>query len=305
VHSDWARVAVSHPAFTGISRPALAGLLAELREPWAAKAEGQRRARRGRARYRRAGAGREYRLGFEGRVLVTLVILRFQLPHLCLAVWFGVDRATVTRAVHQIRPLLAARGFQTPEGPRLRTLADVFAYASQHGVRLRMDGTKIQVRRPVSGKPGRRAFVSGKRKQNTVKFTLIPSRTGRVLWWGAPRPGRMHDQTAARTEGIAEQLRLHPKVRVLVDAGYRGLVNQFPEQVTGPPKRPTSAAPAPDVAVFEKTRKTQSSARISVEHGIAETKAWRPLQRWIGKRDHLPEAALAIAALASDRVRTA
>ena len=301
--SEFARAAVSHPVFTGISRPALAGLLAELRGPWAAKAEGQRRARRGRARYRRAGAGREYRLGFEARVLVTLVVLRFQLPHLCVAVLFGVDRATITRAVHQIRPLLAARGFHTPEGPRLRTLADVFAYADQHGIRLRMDGTEIQVRRPAAGKPGRRAFVSGKRKQNTVKFTLITSYTGRVLWWGAPRPGRMHDQTAARTEGIAEQLRLHPKVRVLVDAGYRGLANQFPEQVTAPPKRPTGPASAEHMTVFEKARKTQSSQRISVEHGIAEIKAWRPLQRWIGKREYLPETALAIATLASDRVR--
>jgi hypothetical protein len=279
--------------------------LAELREPWAAKAEGQRRARRGRARYRRAGAGRAYRLGFEDRVLVTVVVLRFQLPHACLAVLFGVDRATVTRAVHQIRPLLAARGFQTPQGPRLRTLADVFAYANHHGVRLRIDGTEIQVRRPAAGRPGRRAFVSGKKKQNTAKFTMITSETGRVLWTGAPRPGRMHDQTAVRTEGIAEQLRLYPNVRVLVDAGYRGLVNQFPGQVIGPPKRPTGTTPPENITEFKQARKAQSSERISVEHGIAETKAWRSLQRWIGKREHLPETVTAIASLASDRARAA
>jgi hypothetical protein len=302
VQADLARVAVSHPVFSGIPRPALARLLAELREPWAAKAEGQRRARRGRDRVRRAGAGRWYRLRFEDRVLVTLVVLRFQLPHACLAVLFGVDRATITRAVHQVRPLLAARGFQTPEGPRLRTLADVFAYADQHGIRLRVDGTEIQVRRPKAGRPGRRAFVSGKRKQNTLKFIMITSRTGRVLWWGAPRPGRMHDQTAARTEGIAEQLRLYPNVQVLVDAGYRGLANEYPDQVTGPPKPPPVSTPE-NTAEFAQARKAQSSVRISVEHGIAETKAWRPLQRWIGKREHLPETALAIATLASDRVR--
>ena len=174
--------------FWGLSRPALVGLLGELREPWVAKAEGQRRARRGRSRLRRSGAGRAYRLGFEDRVLVTLVVLRFQLPHSCLAALFGVDRAMITRAVHQIRPLLAARGFQTPHGPRLRTLADVFAYANQHGVQLRIDGTEVQVRRPAAGRPGRRAFVSGKKKQNTMKFTLITSHTGPVLWWGAPGP---------------------------------------------------------------------------------------------------------------------
>jgi len=118
-------------------------------------------------------------------------------------------------------------------------------------------------------------------------------------------PGRMHDQTAARTEGIGEQPRLYPNVRVLVDAGYRGLANKYPDQVTGPPKRPTRTASPENVTEFEQARKAQSSERISVEHGIAEAKAWRPLQRWIGKRGHLPETVAAIASLASDRVRAA
>jgi len=43
-----------------------------------------------------------------------------------------VDRSTITRAVHEIRPLLAARGFAAPgnAGVQLRTLADVFTYAA-------------------------------------------------------------------------------------------------------------------------------------------------------------------------------
>jgi hypothetical protein len=48
-----------------------------------------------------------------------------------------------------MRPLLAARGFAVPDRPglRLRTLADVFAYAEAEGVILRIDGTETQVRR--------------------------------------------------------------------------------------------------------------------------------------------------------------
>ncbi|MGW5449654.1 helix-turn-helix domain-containing protein [Streptomyces asiaticus] len=57
------------------------------------------------------------------------------------------------------------------------------------------------------------------------------------------RPGRMHDQTAMRTEGIAEQLRLHPGVKTEVDEGYRGLADEFPGQVTAPPKKPKHDAP--------------------------------------------------------------
>jgi hypothetical protein len=61
------------------------------------------------------------------RVLATLIVLRLQLPHQALAVLPGVDRATITRANGQTRPLLAARGFAVPGQPtlRLRTLADV------------------------------------------------------------------------------------------------------------------------------------------------------------------------------------
>ena len=50
-----------------------------------------------------------------------------------------------------------------------------------------------------AGRPGRAAFVSGKRKQNTIKTTTISDGQGRTLWCGAVRPGRMHDQTAMRT----------------------------------------------------------------------------------------------------------
>ena len=47
---------------------------------------------------------------FTDRVLVTLAVLRLQIPHAALAVMYGVHRSTVTRAVRQVRPLLAGRG---------------------------------------------------------------------------------------------------------------------------------------------------------------------------------------------------
>ncbi|MFB6439805.1 transposase family protein [Streptomyces sp. NPDC056411] len=55
---------------------------------------------------------------------------------------------------------------------------------------------------------------------------------------GAARPGRMHDQTTVRTEGIAEQFRLHPNVKAEVNEGYRGPTNAFPDQVTAPSRKP-------------------------------------------------------------------
>lgn len=216
---------------------------------------------------------------------------------------YGLERSTITRAIGEIRPLLAQRGFAVPDRPgvRLRTLADVFAYADAEGVTLRIDGTEVQVRRPPAHLPGRRAFVSGKKRQNTIKTTTISDGQGRTLWSGADRPGRMHDQTAMRTEGIAEQFRLHPDVTAEVDEGYRGLANEFPAQVSAPPRKPKDDAPLGEQYAWREKRRRQSSARICVEHANAEHKQWRPLQRYTGRREHFAQTYRAIASLVSDR----
>ncbi|MDQ1013246.1 hypothetical protein QFZ82_007731 [Streptomyces sp. V4I23] len=187
-------------------------------QPWQACVEGRRHAARGGARKRAAGAGARHQFVFVDRLVATL-IHRHDLPHAVLGLLFGVDRSTVTRAIGEIRTLLAERGFAVPDRPglRLRTLADVFAYAQAEGIELRLDATEIQVRRPVAGRGGRRAFVSGKKKQNTMKATVIADYKGRTLWTDALRPGRMHDVTAARNEGIDLCFQHFPDVEVLLD----------------------------------------------------------------------------------------
>ena len=301
--SRWARTALSHRIFTGLRRRTLGKLIEELSGPWAKAEEGRLLGRRGHERRRAAGAGPDHDLPFTDRVIATLAHLRFQLPHAALAELYRVDRSTVTRAIHEVRPLLAARGFAVPgkAGLRLRTLADVFAYAAAEGVELRIDGTEAQVRRPAAGKPGRRAFVSGKKKMNTKKTTVITDGEGRTLWAGAFRPGRMHDQTAVRTEGIADLLTQRPKVRAIVDAGYRGLAREFPDQVQAPPLKPKKDASPEETAAYEAERHRQSSERICVEHANAEHKQWRVLQRYLGRREHFDETYTAVAGLVSDR----
>src|SRR5260370_10889515 len=258
--SPWARAALSHRICTGLPRRRLGKLIAELAGPWTAQQESRLRERRGRGRLRAAGAGPGHDLVFTDRAIATLVILRFQLPHAALALFYGVDRSTIPRAVPEIRPLLAQRGFAVPgkSGLRLRTLADVFAYAAAEGVTLRVDGTDVQARRPRANRPGRRAFVSGKRKQNAKKATVITGPGGRTLWTGAFRPGRMHDQTALKTEGMGDLSERFPEVKALVDAGYRGLARQFPHQGTAPPPNPGKAAPPGQGASWRVSRKAQS-----------------------------------------------
>jgi Helix-turn-helix of DDE superfamily endonuclease len=250
-----------------------------------------------------AGAGPHQRLVLCDRVVATLIVLRLQLPHQALAVLLGVDRATITRAIGQIRPLLAARGFAVPGQPTLRlpTLADVVAPAAANGVELRIDGTETQVRRPRAHRPGRRAFISGKRKQKHPQAHRGQRRPGPhpVGRGGAPGPPARPDRGQHR--GIADLLTQHPGVKVRVDEGYQGLASAFAGQVTAPPRKPAKDAAAELVAACRQARTEQSSRRICVEHAIAEPKHWRSLQRWLGRRESFGETYLAVAGLVSDR----
>ncbi|MFB7916059.1 transposase family protein [Streptomyces sp. NPDC056061] len=296
---------MSHPAFCGVTYQHLGELIEELAPRWEARCESGRHERRQGRRRREAGAGPRYELVFTDRVLVTLVHLRTGLTHAALAVIYEVGTSTVGRAVAEIRPLLADRGFAVPDRPglRLRTLGDVFAYAEAEDITLRIDGTETQVRRPRANRPGRRAFISGKRRQNTIKMTTISDHQGRTLWSGAERPGRMHDQTALRTEGIAEQFRHRPTVRAEVDEGYRGLANKFPHQISAPPRKPKDldGGPLSERHAWREMRRRQSSRRICVEHANAEHRQWRPLQRYTGRREDYGATHRAIAGLVSDR----
>src|SRR6202035_1045656 len=116
-------------------------------------------------------------------------------------------------AVSRDSQLTVAPGRQMRSSRRRR------ASFSCEGVELRIEGTEVQVRRPRANKPGRRAFVSGKKKQNTKRATVVTDGEGRTLWAGAFRPGRMHDQTAVRTEGIADLIKQCHNVQAKHDAG--------------------------------------------------------------------------------------
>ena len=55
--------------------------------------------------------------------------------------------------------------------------------------------------------------MSGKKKQNTIKFTKVCDERGRTLQDVTFRPGRMHDQTALQTGGIDSLLAQFPTCR--------------------------------------------------------------------------------------------
>jgi hypothetical protein len=228
--------------------------------------------------------------------------LRLHLPHQALAVLVGVDRH---HHPHH-RPDSPAAGRPRlrrtrPATLRLPTLADVVAYAAANGVELRIHGTKSQVRRPRAHRPGRRALVSGKRKQNTLKPTVVSDGQGPhpVGRGGAPGPRARPDRGQHR--GHRRPADPAPWRQRPGRCGLPGAGQGVPRSGPCPPPKPAKDASAELVAAYRQARTEQSSRRICVEHAIAEHKHWRSLQRWLGRRESFGETHLAVAGLVSDR----
>ncbi|WP_285510002.1 transposase family protein [Actinokineospora sp. NBRC 105648] len=139
---------------------------------------------------------------FIDRLLATLVHLRHGVTHDVLAAWFGVDRSTITRAVNEIRPILAERGCRVADGGRLRTSGEVIDHLGATSSAAILDATEVRVRRPEANTVDRDRFVSGKSRQNAIKTMIVTDLEGRMLFCGATAPGSVADITQARGSGL-------------------------------------------------------------------------------------------------------
>ncbi|WP_258311212.1 transposase family protein [Streptomyces sp. NWU49] len=98
---------IGDPRITGLSADVIAELVAELGLLWHERHQPRACLQ---APERAIGAGAKHRLVFVDRLLTTLVHLRHGVTHDVSACWFGVNRSTPTRAIGEVRPLLAERG---------------------------------------------------------------------------------------------------------------------------------------------------------------------------------------------------
>ncbi|WP_242572332.1 transposase [Streptomyces sp. NP-1717] len=196
-NSTRARV-ISNRRITGLTADVIAELVAEV-GPLRHQRHQTRLASR--QRKRAIGASAKHRLVLVDRLLATLVRLRHGTTHDVLACWFGVDHSTITRAINEVRPLLAERGCTISPDVRLRTLAEVIDHLGATGKTGIIDGTEIRVRRLAQGRKDRDKFISGKNRQNAVKSVVVTDGEGRLLWCSPTKPGSCADITHARQLG--------------------------------------------------------------------------------------------------------
>lgn len=198
----WARAARSHPALSGVSRAHFGELFAEPAprgrprgSPDFAKPEV------GNAAGRPApGASRSWSPATG--CFLPWCTCAITCPHEVLAELYGVDRSTVSTAIRQVRPLLAARGFTVPDPPgvRLRTLEDLFAHAEAEDVELRLDGAETQARRPRAGRPGRGVDPPGIGSRRAAPARRDPDARP---WWPSRRAWASREDRRRQVDGVS------------------------------------------------------------------------------------------------------
>ena len=127
----------AHPALTGLTAAQWDQLIAALATPYQAQREAALYIARGGPPARKPAVRHPPALTLAEQVLITVLRQRFRLPRPELAELFGVVTGTIAKAERQARPLLKQHGHQIKPAPApIKTLAELTAYASAHGVEL-------------------------------------------------------------------------------------------------------------------------------------------------------------------------
>jgi hypothetical protein len=127
----------AHPALTGLTASQWDQLIAALATPYQAQRQAALYIARGGPPTRKPAVRHPPALTLAEQVLITVLRQRFGLPRPELAELFGVVTGTIAKAERQARPLLEQHGHQIkPALAPIKTLAELTAYASAHGVEL-------------------------------------------------------------------------------------------------------------------------------------------------------------------------
>lgn len=153
---------------------------------------------------------------------------------------------------------------------------------------LLIDVTERIIQRPQDKKKQTEHY-SGKKKQHTIKNTIIVSLTLYVLYIGITLYGKKHDYSMFKEEFNSE-LNWFYNFFIYVDLGYIGFDKDYEtKNIFIPHKKPRKSKknPNPELTQLQKNEnKKMSKERIIVEHAIGGMKRFRCL---VDKfRNHIP-----------------
>lgn len=260
-------------ALTGLTVVEFDVLYAKVEPVWV-EAEKERLTRPD--RQRAIGAGAAYTLDLATQLVMLFFWLRLYLTMTATGYFFSVDKATVSRNINRLLPLLrqiSDEEFQWPEplgeGRRkgvdqaIREYSDVFAI---------VDATEQPVQRAQDDEK-QRAHYSGKKKRHTRKTAIVVNEHGVIRDISSSTPGSVHDITHIRCSDILSRI---PKdVGVIGDAGFDGLHKDLPEHSVATTHKARRNHPLSDDQKL--INRELSNTRIIVENVLCHLKHFRIL----------------------------
>jgi len=205
--------------------------------------------------HRRARNTRWRRLGCFQQALLTLVHLRENETFSQLGAGFGISQATAWRYVDETLDVLASWAPGLHEA--LTGLGE--------GDHVIVDGTLIPTDRIRADEP----YYSQKHRKHGMNVQVIARPDGTPLWLSRATPGRTHDLTAARAQGIVQAC-LTRQILVLADRAYQGAGATFRTPYYHHREQPEH---------YQQFNRDHARLRAPGERAFAQLKSWRLLRR--------------------------
>jgi hypothetical protein len=263
-------------SFTGLDLSEFDSVYTEVEKVYSSFEE-KRLSRRGRKR--EIGAGHPFKLPLRDRLLVLVIYYRLYVTSTLLGFLFDLGQTNVLKDIRMIEPAvrevlpLPAKVYGKKR--KLRTIEELEELFP--GFKALIDATEQEIPRPKDKKK-RKTHYSGKKRRHTVKTQLTVNTKGLIVHRTNHARGRVHDYALFK--------RNHPdlpkKVRPVVDLGYNGIQNDYPEMDPSIPFKKKSVGrghkgeKSDELTPEQKGFNSQlSKERIVVEHTISRMKKFR------------------------------
>ncbi len=259
------------------------------------------------SRERKPGGGQKGKLpGMEIKLLFILYYWKVYPTFDVLGLQFGLDRSKACTNVHALWPVLErsleklwvlpAREFCSIEELKV-------AFGDVHD--LFIDATERSHCRPTDEDEQKNKY-SGKKKQHTVKNTIISTDSKWILFLGYTVAGSIHDYAQFKKEfpvdgSKEEKAKWFEDFAIWLDLGYQGVQSLYEAaEINIPHKKPRKSAknPSPSLTKEQKLENHRvSHMRIIVEHAIGGFKRFNILvHRFRNHLDGFVDIAVLLAA---------
>lgn len=264
-----AATAKAFPALTGLTRDEFDRLFVAFEAAAEALRAASTHTRRGsRKRTRAAGAGRRHTLAPRTRLLLALVWLRVYPTYELLGWLFGLDKSNAwhnTQDVLEVLDSMTDFPFDRPDPERRKLQTTEAVMEAFPEVRVIVDAKEQAFHRPA-GWDRQKPYYSGKKKRHTIKNQVACTPSGRIVSVSTTAPGRTHDLTVLRYNGLLA--RLPADAGVMTDKGYIGANADAGERAVVIPVRASKNHPLTDEQ--KASNRVINGCRVVIEHVNAQ-----------------------------------